>query len=113
MIRNVLNFIFSILFLIINSPAYSNVISQEVIENYNLKIAAKFSKTYCNAIQFGISKEGSLKFAIGETNKEFLNNKLNKFIDYQSVNKNILLDISKKCQVYEFPIKELEKLAFD
>ena len=113
MIRNVLSFIFTFLFLIINSPAFSKVTTPEDIENYTLKIAVKFSKTYCNTTQFGISKDGSLKFAIGETNKEFLNNKLNKFIDYQFLNKNILLDISKRCQVYDFPFEELDKLTFD
>ena len=40
----------------------------------SLRISKKFSNTYCNTSKFGISKDGALKFSIGETNKEFQNN---------------------------------------
>ena len=111
MIRKILNYLLSFLLLIVDKPAYPIDFSTEVIENYTLKISRKFSNTYCNSIKFGISKEGSLRFSIGETNKEFSNNKLNKFIDYELLNKNILLSIENKCQISDFPKYELEKLV--
>ena len=93
-------------------PVYANDFSPKIIEKYTLRISKKFSNTYCNTSKFGISKDGALKFSIGETNKEFQNNKLNKFIDYDLLNKNILLSLKDNCQIYEFPLDELKKLTF-
>ena len=111
MLRYILNILLFFLLLIFASPVYANDFSKQVIENYTLKISRKFSNTYCNTTKFGISKEGALNFAIGETNKEFLNNKLNKFIDYDLLKDNVLLMIRKNCQVYDFPVRELENLV--
>ena len=111
MIRNIFNLFFSFFLLIFVSPVYAIDFSPEAIENYTLKISRKFSNTYCNTIKFGISKDGALKFAIGETNKEFSNNKLNKFIDFELLNKNILISLENNCQIFDFPSYELEKLT--
>tara|TARA_Y100000766_G_C18686864_1_gene497490 strand:- start:286 stop:609 length:324 start_codon:yes stop_codon:yes gene_type:complete len=102
----------SFLFLIFDTPVYSKDFSPKVIEKYNLKISRKFSNTYCNSTKFGISKDGALEFAIGETNKEFKNNKLNKFIDYKNLKENILLNIENNCQIFDFPLSELDNLTF-
>ena len=112
MIKNILNILLLFLFLIYDSPAYPIDSSQKAIEKYSLKISNKFSNTYCNSIKFGISKDGALRFSIGETNKEFSNNKLNKLIDYKLLNKNILLSLENNCQLFDFPGYELENLAF-
>ena len=60
-----------------------------------------------------ISYEGALAFAIGETNKEFKNNKLNKLIDYSLLKNSIVNDLENKCQVYDFDTSSLEKLNFN
>ena len=73
-------FILTLLFLF-SSPVYSLDTSSKTLEKYTKKISSKFTRTYCNTTKFGISYDGALAFAIGETNKEFKNNKLNKFID--------------------------------
>ena len=112
MIKNILNILLLFLFLIYDSPAYPSDSSQKAIEKYSLKISNKFSNTYCNSIKFGISKDGALRFSIGETNKEFSNSKLNKFIDYELLNKNILLSLKNNCKIFDFPEYELDKLAF-
>ena len=96
----------------LDRPVYSNDFSAKSIENYTLKISRKFSKTYCNSTKFGISKDGALKFSIGETNKEFSNNKFNKFINYDLLKKNILINLENNCQIFDFPEYELENLAF-
>ena len=98
--------------MIFDTPVYSKDFSPKVIEKYNLKISRKFSNTYCNSTKFGISKDGALEFAIGETNKEFKNNKLNKFIDHKILNENILLNIENNCQIFDFPLSELDNLTF-
>ena len=112
MIKNILNILILLLFLIFDTPAFSVDYSQKAIENYSLKISSKFASTYCNSIKFGISKDGALRFSIGETNKEFSNSKLNKFIDYELLNKNILLSLKNNCKIFDFPEYELDKLAF-
>ena len=112
MIKSIFNIILLFFLLIFDTPVYPIDFSEKAIEIYTLKISRKFSNTYCNSIKFGISKDGALKFAIGETNKEFSKNKLNKFIDYEFLNKNILLSLENTCNVFDFPSYELKNLAF-
>ena len=103
----------SIFLFVFSSSAYSLDISSKTLEKYTNKISNKFIRTYCNTAQFGISYEGALAFAIGETNKEFKNNKLNKLIDYSLLQNSIVNGLENNCQVYDFPIRSLEKLKFD
>ena len=101
-------------FLLFNCiPAYSKDLSNKSIDNYMNKVANKFSRTYCNTTQFGISEAGALAFALGETNKEFKNNKSNKLLDYSLLFNSIVNSLENKCKVYNFPIKELDKLKFE
>ena len=105
-------FILTLLFLF-NSPVYSLETSSKTLEKYTKKISSKFTRTYCNTSNFGISYEGALAFAIGETNKEFKNNKLNKLIDYSLLKNSIVNDLENNCQVYDFDISNLENLKFN
>ena len=105
-------FTLTLLFLF-SSPVYSLDTSSKTLEKYTKKISSKFTKTYCNTTNFGISYEGALAFAIGETNKEFKNNKLNKLIDYSLLKNSIVNDLENNCQVYDFDINNLEKLNFN
>ena len=105
--------IFTLTFLLlVSSPVYSLDTSYKTLEKYTKKISNKFTRTYCNTTKFGISYDGALAFAIGETNKEFKNNKLNKFIDYSLLNNLIFNDLENNCQVYDFAITKLENLKF-
>ena len=105
-------FILTLLFLF-NSPVYSLDTSSKTLEKYTKKISNKFSRTYCNTTKFGISNEGALAFAIGETNKEFKNNKLNELIDYSLLKNSIVNDLENNCQIYDFGISNLENLKFN
>ena len=78
MIKRVFTIFILTLLLLFSSPVYSIDTSSQTLEKYTNKISNKFTRTYCNTSNFGISYEGALAFAIGETNKEFKNNKLNK-----------------------------------
>ena len=98
--------------LLVCSPVYSLDTSSKTLEKYTKKISNKFTRTYCNTTKFGISYEGALAFAIGETNKEFKNNNLNKLIDYSSLKNSIINDLENNCQVYDFAISKLENLKF-
>ena len=97
----------------LSSPVYSLDTSTKTLEKYTNKISNKFTRTYCNTSKFGISYEGALAFAIGETNKEFKNNKLNKLIDYSQLKNSIVDDLENNCQVYDFDISSLENLKFN
>ena len=105
-------FILTLLFLF-SSPVYSLDTSSENLEKYTKKISNKFTRTFCNTTKFGISYEGALAFAIGETNKEFKKNKLNKLIDYSLLKNLIVNDLEINCQVYDFDISNFENLKFN
>ncbi len=105
-------FTLTLLFLF-SSPVYSLDTSSKTLEKYTKKISNKFTRTYCNTSKFGISYEGALAFAIGETNKEFKNNKLNNLIDYSLLKHSIVNDLENNCQVYDFEISNLENLKFN
>ena len=101
------------LLLLFSLPVYSLDISSNTLEKYTKKISNKFTRTFCNTSKFGISYEGALEFALGETNKEFKNNKLNKLIDYSLLKNSIVNDLENNCQVYDFAISSLENLKFE
>tara|TARA_B100001287_G_scaffold195538_1_gene165404 strand:- start:149 stop:490 length:342 start_codon:yes stop_codon:yes gene_type:complete len=101
------------LLLLFSLPVYSLDISSNTLEKYTKKISNKFTRTFCNTSKFGISYEGALEFALGETNKEFKNNKLNKLIDYSFLKNSIVNDLENNCQVYDFAISSLENLKFE
>jgi len=113
MIKRVFTIFILTLLLLFSSPVYSLDTSSRTLEKYTKKISNKFTRTYCNTSKFGISYEGALAFAIGETNKEFKNNKLNKSIDYSLLKNSIVNDLQNNCQVYDFAITKLENLKFN
>ena len=113
MIKRVFTIFTLTLLLLFSSPVYSLETSSKNLEKYTKRISNKFTRTYCNTSKFGISYDGALAFAIGETNKEFKNNKLNKFIDYSLLKNSIVNDLENNCQVYDFAITKLENLKFN
>ena len=113
MIRRVFAIFTLTLLFLFSSPVYSLDTSSKTLEKYTKKISSKFTRTYCNTTNFGISYEGALAFAIGETNKEFKNNKLNKLIDYSLLKYSIVNNLENNCQVYDFDISNLENLMFN
>ena len=112
MIKKVFTIFILTLLLLFSGPVYSLDTSSKTLEKYTKKISNKFTRTFCNTSKFGISYDGALAFAIGETNKEFKNNKLNKFIDYSLLKNSIVNDLENNCQVYDFAISKLENLNF-
>ena len=113
MIKRVFTIFILTLHLFCTSPVYSLDTSVKTLEKYTKKISDKFARTYCNTTKFGISYDGALAFAIGETNKEFKNNKLNKLLDYSLLKNSIVNDLENNCQVYDFAISNLENLKFN
>ena len=111
--KRVFAIFFLTLLLLFSSPVYSLDTSSKTLEKYTKKISNKFARTYCNTTKFGISYEGALAFAIGETNKEFKNNKLNKLIDYSLLKNSIVNDLENNCQIYDFAINGLENLKLN
>ena len=108
MVRKIFAIFTLTLLFLFSSPVYSLDTSSKTLEKYTKKISNKFTRTYCNTTKFGISYEGALAFAIGETNKEFKNNKLNKLIDYSLLKNSIVNDLEKNCQVYDFALTVTE-----
>ena len=113
MIKRVFTIFILTLLLLFSIPVYSLDSSSKTLEKYTKKISNKFTRTYCNTTKFGISYEGALAFAIGETNKEFKNNKLNKLIDSSFLKNSIVNDLENNCEVYDFEISNLKNLKYN
>ena len=113
MIKGIFSIFILTLLLLFSSPVYSLDNTSKNLEKYTKKISNKFTRTYCNTTKFGISYEGALAFAIGETNKEFKNNKFNNLLDYSVLKNSIVNDLENNCQVYDFAISNLENLKFN
>ena len=94
-------------------PSFSKEVSQKNLDKLVDKVSMKFARTFCNTSNFGISDEGAVEFAIGETKKEFSKNKLINLINQSDVNKKIVLKIENECQVYDFPVEELSKFVIN
>ena len=110
MIKFFVVFLISIFCFIPSQPSFSKEVSQKNLDTLVDKVSAKFARTFCNTSNFGISDEGAIEFAIGETNKEFSKNKLIQFINFDEINKKIISNIEADCQVFDFPVDELTKL---
>ena len=110
MIKLIIGFFISFLILFPIDSAFSKEIPQKNIDNLTNKVAKKFSRTFCNTSNFGISDEGAIEFAIGETNKQFSKNKLIEYINFDEINKKIISNIEAECQVFDFPFDQLAKL---
>ena len=112
MIKIIWTIILSSFLFLFSQPTYSKEISQKNLDNLTTKVSKKFSRTYCNTSNFGISEEGAMEFAIGETYKEFSKNKLITLIDMKKLSSKIVTNIEKECQIFDFPVDELSKLNF-
>ena len=111
MIKFILVFLISSFIFIPTKPSFSKEVSQQNLDKLVDKVSVKFARTFCNTSNFGISDQGAIEFAIGETKKEFSKNKLVNLINQADVNKKIVLRIENECQVYDFPVEELSKFV--
>ena len=111
MIKFIVVILISTFILIPTKPSFSKEVSQKNLDKLVDKVSVKFARTFCNTSNFGISDEGAIEFAIGETNKEFSKNKLIEFVNFDEINKKIISNIESDCQVFDFPLDELDKLA--
>ena len=113
MIKFIVVFLISIFIFIPTKPSFSKEVSQKNLDKLVDKVSGKFAKTFCNTSNFGISDQGAIEFAIGETKKEFSKNKLINLLNQSDVNKKIVLKIENECQVYDFPVEELSKFVIN
>ena len=113
MIKFIVVFLISIFIFIPAKPSFSKEVPQKNLDKLVDKISGKFARTFCNTSNFGISDQGAIEFAIGETKKEFSKNKLTNLINQTEVNKKIILKIENECQVYDFPVEELSKFVIN
>jgi len=113
MIKFLVVFLISTFIFIPAKPSFSKEVSQKNLDKLVDKVSVKFARTFCNTSNFGISDQGAIEFAIGETKKEFSKNKYINLIDQSAVNKKIVLRIENECQVYDFPTEELSKFVIN
>ena len=85
----------------------------EYFENVENKVSKKFARTFCNTSGFGISDEGALKFALGETKGEFLNKPMIEEIDLKDLKDQILVDIADTCNYFDVARSDLQDLILE
>ena len=113
MIKFIVVFLISAFIFIPTKPSFSKEVTQKNLDKLIDKVSVKFARTFCNTSNFGISDQGAIEFAIGETKKQFSKNKLINLIKQSDVNKKIVLKIENECQVYDFPVEELSKFVIN
>ena len=110
-------FLIALLITVLSAGIASPAIATQDLENKTIKleqkISKKFSKTFCNSTGFGISYDGALKFALGETKGEFAKNKLISNVDIESLKDQILDDIGGTCYYFELTKADLDSLKLE
>ncbi len=84
---------------------------EQKINKLEQKVSKKFSKTFCNSTGFGISSEGALRFALGETKSEFSKNPLIDKLDLDIIKEQILVDVSDTCYFFDLKKEDLAELT--
>ena len=97
----------------ISKPAMAAQDLEKQITKLEQKISKKFSKTFCNSTGFGISYDGALKFALGETKGEFARNQLISNINLENIKDQILADIASTCYYFELSKADLDELRLE
>ena len=110
-------FLIALLITVLSAGIASPAMAAQDLENQTIKleqkISKKFSKTFCNSTGFGISYDGALKFALGETKGEFARNQLISNVDIESLKDQILTDIGSTCYYFELTKADLDGLKLE
>ena len=106
-LRDIVGFIFIIIagIFITIIPTYNYVLAANEVDLSKLnkinkleeKVSKRFANKFCNSIGFGLSKDSSIKFAIGENRMELAENKLAKEIDIKEIEDKTAKSIIAKC----------------
>ena len=110
-------FLIALLITVLSSGIASPAIAAQDLEKQTIKleqkISKKFSKTFCNSTGFGISYDGALKFALGETKSEFARNQLISNVNLENIKDQILADIASTCYYFELTKADLDGLELE
>tara|TARA_Y100001968_G_C18731698_1_gene424826 strand:- start:103 stop:498 length:396 start_codon:yes stop_codon:yes gene_type:complete len=66
------------------------------------KVSKSYTKKFCNAIAFGLSKESAMNFSIKENNQVFENRKGFKDMDKELLSEEIAISVVEECG---YPLK--------
>ena len=111
--RFLIALLITVLSVCISSPAMATQNLEKQTAKLEQKISKKFSKTFCNSTGFGISYDGALKFALGETKGEFARNQLISNVDVENLKDQILADIASTCYYFELTKADLDGLKLE
>ena len=111
------HFLIALLITVISIGIASPAMAEQDLEKQTIKleqkISKKFSKTFCNSTGFGISYDGALKFALGETKGEFARNQLISNVNLENLKDQILKDIASTCYYFELTKADLDGLRLE
>ena len=104
--KKVIFAMFSIMFIFFIAiiPYHTKVLYAAENDNSVLlkKVSTEYTKKFCNAIAFGLSKESAMNFSLKENNQAFKKRKEMKNINNELLAEKIAISVVKKCG---YPIK--------
>ena len=92
---------FSMIFLVFSFIIFfnANILKAQNIDYSNLikKVTKDYTKKYCNAIAFGLSKESAMNFSIEENRQVFKNRKGINYLDKETLAEEIAISVIENC----------------
>ena len=97
LVLHLFGFIFLVCSMLI--PFQADVIYASESDNsvFINKISKSYTKKFCNAVGFGLSKESAMNFSIEENNQVFKKRKAIKNIDKELLAEEIAISVIEKC----------------
>ena len=89
-------FIIAVASITLNKPIIASASSTDSTD-FIKKVSNSYTKKFCNAIAFGLSKESAMNFSFDENNKAFEKKKQMKNINKELLAEEIAISVIEKC----------------
>ena len=92
-----LTLLFTIFSMLILLPTESLSATEGIDNKLINKVSQSYTKKFCNAIGFGLSKESAMDFSIAENKQVFKNKKWLKDINKELLAEEVAISVIEKC----------------
>ena len=100
-LKNVISGLFLLIFILFNtlSPSQENILYAAEYDNsiFMKKVSKSYTKKFCNAIGFGLSKESAMNFSFEENKQVYKQKKEIKDINKESLAEQIAISVVEQC----------------
>ena len=100
-LKNVISGLFLLVFIVFNtlSPSQENILYAAEYDNsiFMKKVSKSYTKKFCNAIGFGLSKESAMNFSFEENKQVFKKRKEINNLSKESLAEEIAVSVVEQC----------------